>query len=103
MDIIMNDILRNTNNLEHAGKVLYDNIKNAIARKEHVSIDINGVSSLPSILLNVSHGRIIDEKGKETLKNYVVFRQITRQQALRLKDYMMSFTGEKSKSSFRNC
>ena len=43
------------------------------------------------ILLNVSLGRIIDEKGKETLKNYVVFRQITKQQALRLKDYMMRY------------
>lgn len=91
MDIIMNDILKRSNNLEHAGNVLYDNIKNAIARKEHLSIDMNGVSSLPSILLNVSLGRIIDEKGKETLKNYVVFRQITKQQALRLKDYMMRY------------
>lgn len=91
MDVIMNDILQNTNNLEHAGNVLYDDIKKAIARKEHVSIDMNGVSSLPSILLNVSLGRIIDGKGKETLKNYVVFRQITKQQALRLKDYMMCY------------
>lgn len=63
----MNDILQNTNNLEQAGNVLYDDIKNAIARKEHVSIVMNGVSSLPSILLNVSLGRIIDDKGKETL------------------------------------
>ena len=91
MDIIMNDILQNTNNLEHAGNVLYDDIKNAIPRKEHISIDMNGVSSLPSILLNVSLGRIINEKGKETLKNYVVFRQITKQQVLRLKDYMMRY------------
>ena len=87
----MNDILQNTNNLEHAGNVLYDDIKNAIARKEHISIDMNGVSSLPSILLNVSLGRIINEKGKETLKNYVVVRQITKQQVLRLKDYMMRY------------
>ena len=91
MDINMNDILQNTNNLEHAGNVLYDDIKNAIARKEHISIDMNGVSSLPSILLNVSLGRIINEKGKETLKNNVVFRQLTKQQALRLKDYMMRY------------
>ena len=90
MDIIMNDILQNTNNLEHAGNVLYDDIKNAIARKEHVSIDMNGASSLPSILLNVSLGRIIDEKGKGTLKNYVV-SQITKLQAIRLKDYMMRY------------
>ena len=48
----MNDILQNTNNLEHAGNVLYDNIKNAITRKEQVSMNMNGVSSLPSILLN---------------------------------------------------
>lgn len=52
MDIIMNVILQNTYNLEHAGNVLYDNIKNAITKKEHVSINMNGVSSLPSILLN---------------------------------------------------
>ena len=91
MDIIMNDILKSSNDLEHAGNVLYDNIKDAITRKEQVSINMNGVSSLPSILLNVSLGRIIDEKGKETLKNYVVFRQITKQQVLRLKDYMMRY------------
>ena len=90
MDIIMNVILQNTYNLEHAGNVLYDDIKNAIARKEHISIDMNGVSSLPSILLNVSLGRIIDEKGKGTLKNYVV-SQITKLQAIRLKDYIMRY------------
>lgn len=91
MDIIMNDILRDTNSLEVAGRVLYDNIRNAITKKEQVSIDMKGVSSLPSILLNVSLGRIIDEDGKDVLKSFVVFRQITKQQALRLKDYMMRY------------
>ena len=86
----MNDILKSSNDLEHAGNVLYDNIKDAITRKEQVSINMNGVSSLPSILLNVSLGRIIDEKGKGTLKNYVV-SQITKLQAIRLKDYMMRY------------
>ena len=86
----MNDILKSSNDLEHAGNVLYDNIKDAISRKEQVSINMNGVSSLPSILLNVSLGRIIDEKGKGTLKNYVV-SQITKLQAIRLKDYMMRY------------
>ena len=90
MDIIMNDILKSSNDLEHAGNVLYDNIKDAITRKEQVSINMNGVSSLPSILLNVSLGRIIDEKGKGTLKNYVV-SQITKLQAIRLKDYIMRY------------
>ena len=37
-------------------------------------------------------GRIIDEKGKETLKNYVVFRQITKQQAEEPSLYMISQT-----------
>ena len=86
----MNDILKSSNDLEHAGNVLYDNIKDAITRKEQVSINMNGVSSLPSILLNVSLGRIIDEKGKGTLKNYVV-SQITKLQAIRLKDYIMRY------------
>ena len=91
MDIIMNDILQDTTNLESAGNVRYNNIKDAIARKEHIFINMNGVTSLPSILLNVSLGRIIDESGKEPLKNFVIFRQITKQQALRLKDYMMRY------------
>ena len=86
----MNDILKSSNDLEHAGNVLYDNIKDAITRKEQVSINMNGVSSLPSILLNVSLGRIIKKKGKGTLKNYVV-SQITKLQAIRLKDYMMRY------------
>ena len=55
-----------------------------------LSIDMNGVSSLPSILMNVSLGRIIDETGKGTLKNYVV-SQITKLQAIRLKDYIMRY------------
>lgn len=91
MDIIMNNILRDTNSLEVAGRVLYDNIRKGITKKEQVSIDMKGVSSLPSVLLNVSLGRIIDEDGKDVLKSFVVFRQITKQQALRLKDYMMRY------------
>lgn len=87
----MNNILRDTNSLEVAGRVLYDNIRKGITKKEQVSIDMKGVSSLPSVLLNVSLGRIIDEDGKDVLKSFVVFRQITKQQALRLKDYMMRY------------
>ena len=34
----MNDILQNTNNLEHAGNVLYDNIKKCY-NKKGASID----------------------------------------------------------------
>lgn len=90
MDIIMNDILQNTNNLEHAGNVLYDDIKNAIARKEHVSIDMNGVSS-PIYSSKCFPWTYYRRKRGRGLKNYVVFRQITKQQALRLKDYMMRY------------
>ena len=87
----MNTALQQSKDYSVAGQYLYKSIKEAIANNDRLSVDMAGVTSLPSVFLNVSLGRIIDENGKETLKYYVVFRQITKQQALRLKDYMMRY------------
>ncbi|OYP57143.1 protein of unknown function [Segatella baroniae B14] len=86
--IKMIDILESRQNLPAAGEVLYSSIKEAIQKNDKLSIDMEGVTSLPSILLNVSIGRIIDEDGVNTLKQYVSFVNITQQQAMRLRDYL---------------
>lgn len=87
----MNAVLQQTKDLSAAGYVLYKSIKNAIASEDKLYVDMQGVTSLPSILLNVSIGRIIDEEGRDKLKSYVGFVKITKQQALRLRDYMQRY------------
>ena len=49
------------------------------------------VSAMPSVFLNVSIGRIIENYGLQTLKEYVSFVMITRQQAARLTDYIAEY------------
>lgn len=88
----MNAILQqNNNNLVDAGECLYKSIKNAVSHQDKLCIDMEGVTSLPSILLNVSLGRVIDEDGKDKLKQSVGFVKITKQQAIRLRDYMSRY------------
>lgn len=84
----MNTVFDNTKNLSEAGKVFYVKIKDAISQNQKLNVNMEGVTSLPSILLNASIGRIIDENGKNAVKEHVGFTMITKQQALRLKDYL---------------
>ena len=62
-----------------------------ISNNEKVSVYMDGVISLPSVSLNISLGRIIDEEGKDKLKQYVGFVRITKQQAIRLRDYLQRY------------
>ncbi|MCR5077938.1 MAG: DUF4325 domain-containing protein [Prevotella sp.] len=89
--INMNDILKTYQTLPASGEVLYGKIKAAIKNGDKLSVNMEGVTSLPSILLNVSIGRIIDEEGKDKLKQYVSFTRITKLQALRLRDYLQRY------------
>ena len=84
----MNTALQQSKDYSVAGQYLYKSIKEAIANNDRLSVDMDGVTSLPSVFLNVSLGRIIDEEGKDKLKQYVGFVKITKQQALRLRDYL---------------
>ncbi|WP_314313381.1 STAS-like domain-containing protein [Hoylesella marshii] len=85
------EILVSHSNLPDAGTELYNEIVHAIASGEKVIIDMEGVSSLPSIFLNVSIGKIIDEYDIDTLKKHISFCKITRKQAERLKDYLLRY------------
>lgn len=85
------EILASHGNLPDAGTVLYNEIVNAIASGDKVMVDMEGVSSLPSIFLNVSIGKVIDDYDIDTLKRHVSFCKITRKQAERLKDYLQRY------------
>lgn len=52
---------------------------------------MTGVESLPSIFLNMSLGRIIEDFGEEALKGKLSFKNITKAQAERVKDYLNRF------------
>ena len=87
----MKDAFVSTNNLPSAGEIFYEAINKAIQENENMVVDMSGVSSLPSIFLNVSVGRIIEERGKEDLRAHVSFIKITKKQAARLKEYFSRY------------
>lgn len=70
-----------------AGNALYDLILTH-KDKDKIVIDLEGISSLPSMFLNVSIGRYVEEFGIESLKKTISFRKITKQQADRIVKYL---------------
>lgn len=71
-----------------AGNSLYDLIVEHMHDNERITIDLDGISSLPSMFLNVSIGRYMDEFGVESLRNKIGFVKITKAQAERIKEYI---------------
>ena len=59
-----------------------------ISQSSKITIDLEGISSLPSMFLNVSIGRYIDEYGFDSLKNRISFVKITKAQAERIREYI---------------
>ena len=78
-------------NLPDAGVELYKIIVCTISSDDKIVANMEGVTSLPSIFLNVSLGKIIDDYDIETLKKHISFSNITRSQAERLKDYLIRY------------
>lgn len=85
------NILKETPDLTKAGTVFYDLLSQSFADNQNVIVDMTNVSSMPSIFLNVSIGKIIDEHSIDLLKSQVSFSNINRAQALRLKEYLEKF------------
>lgn len=89
--ILLKDIINSTDLLTDAGDAFYRQLSDAISNKEKIVVDMLTVSAMPSVFLNVSIGRIIENYGLQTLKEYVSFVMITRQQAARLTDYIAEY------------
>jgi len=77
--------------LPDAGNLFYLQIVDRMESVGKVVVDMTDVTALPSVFLNVSIGRLIDEYGMDKLKKNISFTMITRQQAERLRDYMVKY------------
>lgn len=89
--ILLKDIINSADLLTDAGDVFYGQLVDAISKDEKVVVDMTGVSYLPSVFLNVSIGRILDQYGTGSLKKHMSFAKITKQQADRLTDYIAKY------------
>lgn len=74
-----------------AGCMLYDAIVLDADSSDRIILDFNGVSSVPSMFLNVSIGRLISERGVAFIKGKIAFSNITASQVQRIKDYVNRF------------
>ena len=88
--INLKDIMANQS-LPDAGSRLLDIMISKLTAGENIILDLDGVPSLPSIFLNMSIGKFIEEKGVGLLKQKVSFTQITKGQAERLQEYIRKF------------
>ncbi len=89
--IVLKDIMDSSTLLPEAGNLFYSQVVKGMENSEKVIVVMSGVTALPSVFLNVSIGRLIDEWGVDKLKKTMVFTMITKQQALRLRDYMVKY------------
>lgn len=74
-----------------AGALLYDLIVSKID-DDKIVLDLTGVVSLPSMFLNTSIGKFIDDYGVGLLRQKVSFANITTTQATRIKEYIARVT-----------
>lgn len=73
-----------------AGKALYDAIL-LCTDCDKIILDFRGISSVPSMFLNVSIGRLISERGAAFIKEKIGFSNITASQVQRIKEYVDRF------------
>ena len=74
-----------------AGSELYDILVQKMDEPKIV-LDMTGVTILPSMFLNVSIGKFIDNYGLDTLRSKISFHKISVSQAQRIKDYVQKYT-----------
>lgn len=74
-----------------AGQILYGIIMKNIDSDEKIVLDMEGVSLVPSMFLNTSLGRIIQERGTDFVKAKLGFKNIKSSDANRIRDYVGRF------------
>lgn len=77
-----------------AGMELFNKLKGILKEEKKIILDMSGVLSLPSMFLNASIGRIIEEYGVDVLKQKISFTHIRATEAARIQDYVSRFDGK---------
>lgn len=88
--INLKDLMSNQS-LPDAGSRLLEIMMSKLNAGENIILDMDGVPSLPSLFLNTSIGKFIEERGGELLKQKVSFARISKGQAERLQEYIRKF------------
>ena len=74
-----------------AGAELYDILVQNMDEPKIV-LDMTGVSILPSMFLNMSIGKFIDNYGVDVLRSKISFHKISVSQDQRIKDYVQKYS-----------
>lgn len=74
-----------------AGSELYDILVQKMD-EPRIVLDMTGVTILPSMFLNVSIGKFIDNYGLDTLRSKISFHKISVSQAQRIRDYVQKYS-----------
>ncbi len=85
--IKIGELLKNQS-YPQAGDALYVKIIDRLEKEEKIVLDMSGVDTLPSMFLNTSIGRYIQEHGFNRLKEKISFSNIGASQAQRIKEYI---------------
>lgn len=83
--------IMNGKDFPSAGDALYLVIMQDIDSQDKIVLNMAGVSLLPSMFLNTSLGRIINERGVEFLKSKISFSNIKVSDAERIRKYVQRF------------
>jgi hypothetical protein len=74
-----------------AGSLLYQQLSDKIENEDKIILNLKNVDMLPSMFLNMSIGKIIEDFGVDKLKK-ITFAEITQLQAERIRDYVTRFS-----------
>ncbi len=88
--INIKDLVQNQS-LPSAGEALFSIMIDKMNDQDSIILNMEGVHSLPSLFLNPSLGRFIEENGVDLLKHKIKFSHITKTQAERLNEYIQKF------------
>ena len=87
MIIVIKDAL-DGRSFPEAGDYVYNLMLPFADTDEEFVLDLQGVSDLPSLFLNMCLKRLVDDRGVEFVKNRVRFNNISKCQATWLVDYL---------------
>lgn len=76
------------NTYPEAGTKVYDAIIERWESEPKIVLDLTDVNALPSLFLNTSIGKIIEEYGSEAMKKKIGFAHISATQIQRIREYV---------------
>ena len=74
-----------------AGLALYQQLVDKIENEDKIILNLRNVDMLPSMFLNMSIGKIIEDFGVDKLKK-IIFAEITQIQAEKIRNYVTRFS-----------